>query len=72
MPVYITLPNIENPHSKKNIIITCLFIIFSNELNLYFPFIEFNIILVSCPVYATTPIIHSVFYKLQPLYKKHL
>lgn len=42
----------------------------SSYENFYFEFAEFFIILVSCPVYTTTPITHSVFLRLEPLSNK--
>ena len=36
----------------------------------YFELTEFLIILVSCPVWVTTPYTHSVFFSLEPLSKK--
>ncbi len=54
-------PIILKTHNKKNNRKIWLFNFFSITDNFYLFYIEFNIILVSYPVYNTKPIIHSVF-----------
>ena len=53
--------------NNVNININPKFINFSKEEYLATGFLEFFIILQSCPTYTTIPIIHFVFFNLAPL-----
>ena len=57
-------------HSIIKMTIMALVIIFSKLDCFYLDATEFLIILVSCPVYVTTPTIHSVLRRLEPLSSK--